>query len=191
MQNEVYNDFHKIPKARYQIIYVDPPWPEYGGGKCKRGADKHYNLMSLSEIRALDVERIAAPNCHLYLWATNNYLMQAGALMRHWGFVYKTTITWGKDRFGLGQYFRGQTEHCLFGVKGSLPYKIVGGKRQQSTTLLLSDREQHSKKPDEMRKRIEKVSDRNGFHKIELFARVLSPGWDIFGNEIQENKNAE
>jgi site-specific DNA-methyltransferase (adenine-specific) len=91
----------------------------------------------------------------------------------------------------MGQYLRGKEEHCLFGVKWSLPYKIFDDKRQQSTTLLLSDREKHSKKPDEMRKRIEKVSDRNGFHKIELFARALSPGWDIFGNEIQENNNAE
>ena len=60
--------------------------------------------------------------------------------MEEWGFRYVTMITWAKDRFGLGQYFRGMTEHCLFGVKGKLPYKIVDGKRQQGTTLINAKR---------------------------------------------------
>ena len=79
-------------------------------------------------------------------------------------------ITWNKDRFGLGEYFRGQTEHCLFGVKGMIPYKIVEGKRQQGTTMFHAPRRDHSEKPEEMRRLIEKVSDRLGFNKIELFA---------------------
>jgi hypothetical protein len=29
---------------------TQPPWPEYGGGKIKRGADRHYPLMSLKAI---------------------------------------------------------------------------------------------------------------------------------------------
>ena len=52
---------------RYHTIYADPPWKERGGGRIKRGADRHYPLMSTREIMALDVRSIAAPDCHLYL----------------------------------------------------------------------------------------------------------------------------
>jgi hypothetical protein len=34
----------------YRIICADPPWAERGGGKCKRGADRHYPLMSTRAI---------------------------------------------------------------------------------------------------------------------------------------------
>lgn len=174
-----------LPKKKYKTIYADPPWPEYGGGKIKRGADRHYSLMSVKDIIALPVTDIAEENAHLYLWTTNNYLEDAFSVMRAWGFKYKTTITWGKDRIGLGQYFRGQTEHCLFGVRGKLPYKIEDGKRQQGTTLILAPRREHSQKPSEMRKMIEKVSYAP---RIELFARETFPGWDCWGNEAPRNE---
>lgn len=38
---------------KYQTIYADPPWWETGGGKIKRGADRHYQLMKIPEIIAL------------------------------------------------------------------------------------------------------------------------------------------
>ena len=169
---------------KYKTIYADPPWPEYGGGKIKRGADKHYSLMTIKDIAALPVQDITEDNAHLYLWVTNNYLPAGLEVMKAWGFIYKTTITWGKDKFGLGQYFRGQTEHCLFGVKGNLPYKISEGKRQQGRTILLAPRTEHSRKPEEMRLMIEKVSYAP---YIELFAREHPVGWDIWGNEINSN----
>ena len=137
--------------------------------------------MSVKEIAALPVRDLAEDNAHLYLWATNNYLPQALEVMKVWGFTYKTVITWGKDRFGLGQYFRGQTEHCLFGVKGNLPYKVIDGKRAQGRTLILSPRREHSQKPPEMRSAIETVSHAP---YIELFARERVDGWDAWGNEV-------
>ena len=170
-----------FPAGHYKTIYVDPPWPEKGGGKIKRGADRHYKLMTVKEIAALPVASIAEDNAHLYLWVTNNYLEQGFAVMRAWGFRPVTVITWGKDKFGLGQYFRGQTEHCIFGVRGNLPYKIVGGKRQQGTTLILEPRTVHSKKPNKMREMIEKVSYPP---YIELFARERFGGWYSWGNEV-------
>lgn len=170
---------------KYEIIYADPPWSESGGGKIKRGADRHYPLMKTKEIIQLDVPSITADNAHLYLWVTNNFLQDGFKVMEAWGFKYKTMITWVKDRFGLGQYFRGQTEHCMFGVKGNIPYKTMDGKRQQGTTVIHAPRLKHSQKPEEMRKLIEKVSDREGFNKIELFARQEYEGWDHWGNEIQ------
>jgi len=182
----------KTETKKYKTILADPPWSETGGGKIRRGADRHYPLMKTSEILTMApfVRSLADENCHLYLWVTNNFLKDGLKVMEHWGFTYKTKITWMKDRFGLGQYFRGITEDCLFGVKGCLPYKTVNGKRQQGVTGFLAPRGKHSEKPEEMRKMIEKVSYPP---YIELFARKRTPGWDAWGNEVCENPlpNAE
>lgn len=140
--------------------------------------------MSTKEIMALPVKEIADKNSHLYLWVTNNFLPDGLKVMEAWGFRYVTMISWFKDKMGLGQYFRGITEHCLFGVKGNLPYKTLEGKRQQGLTGFYAERRQHSSKPTEMRGIIEKVSY-SPF--IELFARQQITGWDYWGNEVEES----
>ena len=173
-----------FPKGKYDIILADPPWNETGGGRLRRGADRHYDLMKTKDIACLPVSEISADNAHLYLWVTNNFLHDGLHVMQAWGFDYKTAVTWVKDRFGLGQYFRGQPEHCLFGVRGMLPYKVVDGKRQQGVTVINAPRGEHSKKPEELRTMIEKVSDRDGYKKIELFARNKVAGWDSWGLEV-------
>ena len=174
----------QLPDKRYDIIYADPPWMERGSGKTCRGAQLHYPLMPTSDIIAMPVAAIAKDNCHLYLWVTNNFLPDGLEVMSAWGFDYKTCITWAKDKIGIGQYFRGQTEHILFGVKGAIAYKIDEyGRRQQATTLINAPRTEHSRKPFTARQMIEKVSDRAGFEKIELFAREIYAGWDSWGNQ--------
>jgi len=138
--------------------------------------------MKTKDIAALPIHNLADPNgCHLYLWTTNNFLKDALYVMEQWGFRYVTTITWLKDRKGLGQYYRGMTEHCLFGTRGILPYKTIDGKRAQGVTGFIAPRQEHSRKPDEMRAMIERVSYEP---RIELFAREMHTGWDAIGNEI-------
>ncbi|MDD3890528.1 MAG: MT-A70 family methyltransferase [Syntrophomonadaceae bacterium] len=172
-----------FPDKKYSTIYADPPWMESGGGKIKRGADRHYQLMKTAEIMAMPVQKISAENCHLYLWTTNNFLPDALRVMESWGFRYITNITWVKDRIGLGQYFRGLTEHCLFGVKGKLPYKIIDGKRLQGKTAIIAPKTIHSQKPLEMYEMIEAVSYPPF---IELFARNQRDNWDGWGNQFAE-----
>ena len=176
--------FINFPNKKYDIIYVDPPWEETGGGKIKRGADKHYKVLKTQDILKLPVNSISKLDCHLYLWVTNSFVPDGLRCIEEWGFRYLTAITWVKNSIGLGQYFRGKTEHCLFAVRGMIPYKIVNGKRQQEPTCFYAKKRKHSEKPEEMRKIIEKVSDRKGFDKIELFARNSHESWHSWGNEI-------
>lgn len=168
---------------KYRTIYLDPPWKESGGGKIKRGADAHYDLMTTKEISKIPVSKLAdLKGCHVYMWVTNNFLKDGLWLLDYWGFDYITTITWLKDRMGLGQYYRGITEHCLFAsTKTRLPYKVIDGKRCQGITGFQEPKTFHSKKPDYMRKMIEKVSYPE---RIELFARQQVDGWDCWGNEV-------
>jgi len=172
---------------QYKTIYADPPWLERGGGKIRRGADRHYSLMKTKDIVDLYqyIEPLINPDgCHLYLWVTNNFLPDGLEVMRSWGFQYKTCITWAKQRIGLGQYFRGRTEQLLFGVRRGLPYKTIDGKRQQGVTLITADRKKHSQKPNEAREMIEKVSYPP---YLELFARDQIEGWDVWGDEIESS----
>lgn len=168
---------------KYKTIYIDPPWLERGGGKIKRGADRHYPLMKTAEIAKLPIKKIADENgCHLYMWVTNNFIQDGFMLLKEWGFEYITLITWNKDRIGIGQYYRGLTEHCIFAstVK-RLPYKVAEGKRCQGVTGFYEAKTIHSRKPRKMREMIERVSYEP---RIELFAREYVDGWDCWGNEV-------
>ncbi len=185
----------------YKTIYVDPPWPEKGGGKIKRGADKHYNTLSIPQIKGeepieLDGEKFYMDyfieyltdednGTHLYLWTTNNYLKEAFEIIEYWGYNYITTITWVKNQQGLGQYYRGLSEHCLFARTDEiLPYReLDNGKRAQGKTAFFEEKGKHSQKPEKMREWIEKVSHPP---RVELFAREPSKGWDIWGKEVSE-----
>lgn len=140
--------------------------------------------MPVKDIMALPIGELADPEgCHLYCWTTNNYLPAALECIKTWGFEYITTITWLKDRVGLGQYYRGLTEHCLFAsTKKRLPYKMADGKRCQGATGFSEPKTIHSRKPDCMRNMIEWVSYAP---RIELFAREHHAGWDVWGNEVE------
>lgn len=172
------------PRAgTYATLLADPPWMEAGGGQIKRGADRHYPLMKTREIGALPVRDWMAPDAHAYVWVTNNFLPDGLEVLRAWGFRYVTCITWMKDRAGLGQYFRGMTEHCLFGVRGRIPYQLTedGHRLQGVTGFFEAPRVEHSVKPEQMRRMVERVSP--GPY-LEMFARRPAPGWDVWGNEV-------
>lgn len=89
----------EVPNVKtYNLIYADPPW-EYRD-KChagERGAGYKYDPMSDGNIEDFPVGRLAADNCALFLWATYPKLPEAMAVMKAWGFTYKTVaFTWVK-----------------------------------------------------------------------------------------------
>ena len=168
---------------KYKTVYADPPWHESGGGHIKRGADRHYKLMKTDEIIALKemVKNITDDNAHLYLWVTNNYLKDGLRVMEEWGFRYITNLVWVKPSFGLGQYFRGQHEICLFGVKGKL---LSQAKVRNVPSVVLAPKTVHSKKPSKMYEYIEITSPEP---RIELFARNKREGWDVWGDQVPKD----
>jgi N6-adenosine-specific RNA methylase IME4 len=189
--------------TKFGCIVADPPWLESGGGKIKRGADRHYPLMKTEEIAALQVQSIVPANAHLYMWITNNFLARGAHVQvaNAWGFRPVTVLTWKKlGRIGLGQYFRGTTEHVVFCVRGAPPYKIrADGIRAQGVTdfndvnLFAGLPEgawfeeprpgAHSRKPTKIHEWAELVS--HGPY-LEMFARTARPGWEAWGNEAPE-----
>lgn len=164
---------------KYRTILADPPW-KYGKG-WGWGAGEYYPLMSIKEICELNIP--TSKNAHLYLWSPNGMIPQALKVMKAWGFVYKTCITYVKNRSIFGYYFKGQTEQLLFGVKGKLPPQD-----RKQTTIINAKIRRHSQKPIEAYNIIEKVSLPP---RIELFARNKRKGWDVWGNEVKSDIKLE
>lgn len=172
----------------YKCIVIDPPWPERGSGKCKRGADRHYKTIPVVDIPSVILQCghwTPARDSHLWLWATNNYLPAALYVMATLGYRYVTCATWTKQRngrpqTGLGQYLRGQTEQLLFGVRGRLPAVSKG------TTSIIDERREHSRKPEQARWMIERVSPGP---RLEIFARENREGWTCWGDQIGGNND--
>ena len=162
---------------KFTTIVADPPWP-YDNRGVRGAAEKHYSLMTMKEILALRVSEVAADNAHLYLWTTNSFLCEgtAPSVAIKWGFVPKTIITWHKPQMGTGFYFRGETEHVLFCVRGSLYLK-----RKDARNFFECPRGAHSAKPEQFYELVESCSP--GPY-LEMFARRARPGWTAFGNEI-------
>lgn len=82
-----------------------------------------------------------------------------------------------KLHWGMGNYSRSNPELVLLGVKGK-PKRIDKGVH----SVIISQLEEHSKKPDETRTRIERLF--GDLPRVELFARQKYQGWDSIGYEI-------
>lgn len=169
-----------LGSARFATIVIDPPWDWGDEGDIDQfgRARPTYATMSLNQLLALPVGKYADEDCHLYLWITNRSLPKGFQLIETWGFRYVTCVTWVKPHFGMGNYFRGQTEHLLFGVKGSQLLK-----RRNAGTCFEAPRgpNGHSSKPIESYTFIESCSP--GPY-LELFARSRRPDWTSWGAEV-------
>ena len=175
-----------FPNKKYNIIYADPAWSYKDKALAgNRGAGCKYDVMSIEDIQKLPVKDLADDDCILFMWVTFPKLNECLSVIEAWGFEYKTVgFTWVKkykngDNFmGMGRWTRANAEICMIATKGK-PKRINAGVRQ----IIESVPERHSKKPDIVRdKIIELVGD---LPRIELFARQKTPGWDVWGNEVE------
>jgi len=184
----------------YGTIVADPPW-RYRTSKQEEGVvhsrtlvSDLYDTLSMRELAALPVADLAAPDAHLYLWVTVPRLFgerdsEDGFgpfhILRAWGFRYVTMLTWHKTGApGMGSYYRIDTEHCLFGVRGHAP--IPPSNRPRN--FFEAPRGRHSEKPATLLELAERVSPGP---RLELFARRRRPGWDAWGNQLDPAEGSE
>jgi len=188
--------FAGLPRGYFRVAHVDPPWTFHawshrGDGK---GACQHYRCQSLEDIIALPVDQLMAPDAALFLWTVQPMLPEALQVIRAWGFEYRTVAfvwnkmpaSWSADqlplrikpRMGLGYHTRSGTEQCWLALRGK------GYKRQSMGVeqVVFSALRQHSRKPDEVAHRIDRLV--GDVPRIELFARVRQRSdWICWGNE--------
>jgi len=178
----------KLPNKKYPIIYADPSWSYRD--KCnagKRGASHKYKTPPQSVIEALPVADIAARDCALFMWVTMPKLYEAKSVIDAWGFEYKTVaFTWVKRNkksptwfWGMGGWTRANAELCMLATKGK-PKRISASVH----SVIDAPIGKHSAKPPIVRDKI--VELMGDLPRIELFAREKCPGWDAWGDELEE-----
>jgi N6-adenosine-specific RNA methylase IME4 len=144
--------FGTLAMFGYDLIVADPPWDfeNYSNAGTKKGADPHYGVMALKEIKALPVHELARGDCLLLLWTTGWAIAtgQAQEVARAWGFKPISEIVWlkrypsGKARIGTGYRVRTKHEPILVCTVGNPKHKPF------PSTFDGIARE-HSRKPDE------------------------------------------
>jgi len=169
----------------YNIILADPPWQYRDSCSGERGAVYKYNILKQDDLLAMPVERIAADNCVLFLWATWPKLYDAFEVIEAWGFSYKTlgflwvkTTKNGKMHWGMGNWSRANTEPCLLAIRGN-PKRVDMGVH----SVVIEPVTEHSRKPLEVHKRIVRLMGH--LPRVELFAQVKQPKWDAWGDMIR------
>ena len=86
-------------------------------------------------------------------------------------------LTWAKDKMGMGDWLRGQTEHCIMAVRGKPVVTLTN-----QTTLLQAPMRGHSVKPKEFYDLVEKLCPAPRY--ADLFSRYRhNDKWDCHGDE--------
>lgn len=117
----------------------------------------------------------------LTLFATSPKLPDALQVIDSWGFSYKTSIVFVKDKAGNGYYARQRHEPILIATKSSSNFPLPLPENRPDSVIEVK-RGRHSEKPGEIFKIIEKMYP--DLPKCELFARKKRKGWKVWGNEI-------
>tara|TARA_R110002126_G_scaffold4961_6_gene25929 strand:+ start:1197 stop:1721 length:525 start_codon:yes stop_codon:yes gene_type:complete len=172
----------------FNTIVIDAPWNERGSGKIKRGADRHYPLLKEHQIIETIIQSpvwLPDDHAHLYFWVTANHMESGLFVMRALGFRYITNVCWVKQRPGLGQYFRGEHELCLFGVRTGGRGPVHRTDRRDIRSTVRADRTRHSVKPATF---FAMVEARSRGPYLEMFARQPREGWTVMGNEVDDNE---
>jgi N6-adenosine-specific RNA methylase IME4 len=179
------------PQRRYEVVYSDPPWSYYGAQDKWGAAAKFYRTAGLTDLARLAKPPLADPGV-FFLWVPSAHLGHALSLIEyHWALSYRgVAFVWVKTK-GNGTPIGAQ------GVRPSVTkplteFVLAASTMARGRPLPIADegicqtvfapKREHSRKPDEVRKRIELLYPRAS--KLEMFSRVQTPGWDVHGDEI-------
>lgn len=191
--------FKGLKKRYYKVLAIDIPWTyeTYSAKGKDRSPEKHYNCMTLDEIKALPVKKLAAKDCVIFLWVIDTHLPMALDVLKAWGFTYKTiAFYWAKTNkdgtpfTGMGHWTRANPEQCWLVVDGEAAEEghqallaTTGSPKRLAKNvkrLIMSQRREHSRKPDEFFERVEALVE--GPY-LELFGRQSREGWTVWGAE--------
>jgi N6-adenosine-specific RNA methylase IME4 len=174
-------DLDKLAESgqRFRTIYADPPWP-YENETTGLATANHYWTMTIQELGALPVHRLAASDGYLHLWVTSAFLVGPPELIfKAWGFAYSgSSFVLIKRRIGLGNYWRISHEFLLTGIRGKVPRFSDHSLR----SWLEVERTGRSVKPEQVRALVERATP--GPY-LELFGRRKVTGWTVWGDQIR------
>jgi N6-adenosine-specific RNA methylase IME4 len=163
-----------MPQGVFEVVVMDPPW-NYGreyDPDTSRVANP-YPEMPQSELLAMQPP--FAKDCALFLWTTHAFIWNAKELMDKWGFAYKATLVWDKQKIGMGAWLRMQCEFCLVGVKGKPTWENTKWR-----DIINEARREHSRKPEAFYEMVEEITLGR---RLDYFSREQRKGWANYGND--------
>jgi N6-adenosine-specific RNA methylase IME4/ParB-like chromosome segregation protein Spo0J len=175
-----------VDEGRWPVILADPPWDfeVYAPDKQMSHPANHYPIMSLDQIKALPLAKLAFMNSVLFLWTTVPLLRTTFEVLDAWNFEYKSGLVWDKEFPGMGYWVRGQHELLLLATKGNPPLPAT---ENVPASVIRERRREHSRKPEASYALIERMFP--DLPKLELFARQARPGWEVWGNQVTKFDN--
>lgn len=168
----------KTLEGEYNVIVIDPPW-NYGteyDPQTRRVGSPYPEIPTEN----LELSKYVKPanDCVLWLWTTHRFLPDALKLVGEWGFDYKLTLVWNKERMGIGSWLRCQVEFCLLGIKGSPQWRLTNER-----DFIQEARREHSRKPESFYLMVKKLC---GGKMADIFSREKHDGFDPYGNETDK-----
>ena len=164
----------QLPAGVFEVIVMDPPWA-YGREYDPDGSRVANPYPEMNQQQLLEMQPPFAGDCVLFLWTTHQFLWDAGELLRNWGFTYKATLVWDKERMGMGAWLRMQCEFCLVGIKGDPDWNNT-----KHRDIVREARREHSRKPEAFYKIVEDITTGR---RLDFFSRQKRQGWETFGND--------
>jgi len=185
-----------LPDGTFDIVLADPPWrfkthSDKGRSRSPDGPLGHYQTMSTEDIAGLPVRAMSSRDAVLYMWVTVPFLEIALGVADAWGFAYKSSMVWIKERKATGYWARNRHEIILICKRGRFPAPAPS---LRPDSVIEGQQRGHSHKPDALHEIIEAAwPDAN---KIELFARRHRAGWQTWGDQLpgkvsSEHRNAD
>lgn len=179
----------KVPKGIYNVIVYDPAWPhdnKVAGGSGTSGASQQYREESIEEMCNHPIKKMIAKDAILWLWCLPTFHEEAVQVVKALGFdKIKTKIYWDKMQMSMGFNFRNQVEELLVCTRGNVKAFWL---TDQTNIIHAKSSKNHSEKPEEIWKIIEKASKKGlpmtKLSKVELNSRNKRDGWVTVGNQI-------
>lgn len=189
-----------LPDMRFPCVSIDPPWhfesrAPVANPESSRLPQRHYPTMSLDAIEAIPMRQLCAPDAFVFLWITGPLIVQGvhTRLFKAWGlrpvsmaFVWvklrrsfdagilqRTPLLEADLHFGTGYSTRQNAEFVMLARRGS-PKILKHDVRQ----VIVSPVREHSRKPEEYFKRVERVC---AGPRIDMFAGADRNGWTAWG----------
>jgi hypothetical protein len=157
----------KMPKDISDVIHADVPI-QFNDQGVRGSADHHYSTMTAQDIAKIKFP--IADNAICFFWMSPSiayseipveYKVGKTSLMinvpiykfilNSWGFTkIINEFVWDKEIIGPGSWLRNRHENCFIAIKGKMPVPA-----ELFPSIINERRTKHSKKPDEIFKRIE------------------------------------
>lgn len=170
----------------FGVLLNDWAWP-YGSPRQNGGVGHTYDVLDVGAADELPIRSLLRPGSVVLSWTTGPFMPEALRMHEVWGIAHKTIVPWFKCKeivpgvepafrphYSVGYWARGAAEYILLG-------QVPGGRAYRTPWIaLLSDRAEHSRKPDS----IYELAESFPGPYLELFARRRRDGWTQFGNEL-------